>query len=38
MIDLLYVAFIVFFFTAMIAFAFGCRALGRDALTDPEEL
>lgn len=38
MIDVLYVAVTVLFFALMIAYARGCQALGRDALTDPEDL
>jgi hypothetical protein len=36
--DLFYVATTVVFFALMIAYARACEALGRDALTDPEEL
>lgn len=38
MIDLGYVALTLLFFGLMIAYANGCQALGRDALTDRDEL
>lgn len=38
MVDAIYVAATLVFFALMIAYGYGCRALGRDALTDRDDL